>query len=362
MDRMTALLDEYFCSLLDTNRIAGCGLMVRKQGKLIYDKSYGVSDVENSVRTSKRTIYKLASMTKPITAAAVMILRDQKLLSLDNDLLCFFPNFPLNKKTVTVRHLLNHCSGLGQGQLGKEFYILSAKPEDSLKDRTERLGTMPFDYVPGESAAYSPMVGFDILGRIIEIVSGQRLGEFIDEKIFQPLGMTDTSFYVPDEKLSRLAKVYNSINGSLVYFSDDQDPVSMITTNNPLYDAGCGGLKGTLSDYDRFTTMLANGGELDGVRVISEESVELMHTTRQITDAERCPGLRWGLGVMVFEHPERSQINVKPGTFGWSGAYGTHMFINMDLGLSCTFMTSMGDLGGSGSPISRQIERIVFNN
>lgn len=359
---MTSLLDKYFCSLLDANRIAGCGLIVRKHGEIVYNKYFGVSDVENGVMTSERTIYKLASMTKPITAAAVMILNDQRLLSLDDDLLCFFPDFPQNKKTVTVRHLLNHCSGLGQGQIGKEFYIHSIKVDDSLKDRIERLATMPFDYAPGESAAYSPMAGFDILGRIIEITSSQRLGEFLNEKIFEPLSMTDTSFYVPDEKLSRLAKVYNSINGKLELYPDEQDPVSIITANNPLYDAGCGGLKGTLADYDRFTTMLANGGELDGIRVISEESVRLMHTTRQITEAERCPGLRWGLGVMVFEHPERSQIDVKPGTFGWSGAYGTHMFVNVGSGLSCTFMTSMGDLGGSGSPISRQIERIVFNN
>ena len=108
--------------------------------------------------------------------------------------------------------------------------------------------------------------------------------------------------------------------------------------------------------------LISSNKPLDAVVHSTRSATMYIYSNADITDAERCPGLRWGLGVMVFEHPERSQINVNPGTFGWSGAYGTHMFINMDFGLSCTFMTSMGDLGGSGSPISRQIERIVFNN
>lgn len=361
MEKMTQLLDEYFASLIDSHRIPGCGLKVRRNGKLIYDKCLGVGDTGSGLKVSDDTIFFLASMTKPVVAAAAMILVEKGKLSLDDDLLKFFPAYPEDKKQVTVRHLLNHCSGLGQGKDGNMFFAMNARPGDSLAERIERMGAMPFDYAPGESAEYSAVVGFEILGRIIEIASGQRLEDFLQENIFKPLGMEDTSFFIPGEKMNRVARIYNSVDGKLEEFSSQMNPLLRLTLSNPNYCSGCGGLKGTLKDYDRFTTMMASGGVLDGARILSEDSITLMRTPRQLTNAERFPGLVWGLGVMVFEHPEKMNVHVVPGTFGWSGAFGTHMFINLETGLSATYIVSMGDLGGAGSPISRQIEKIVFD-
>ena len=361
MTKMASLLDEYFEGLLTSKRIPGCGLKVRKNGELIYDKCFGVADLDSGLKVSEDTIFFLASMTKPVVAVAAMMLVEQGKLVLDDDLLKFFPSYPEDKKTVTVRHLLNHCSGLGQGKAGNMYFAMNARPGDSLAERIERMGAMPFDYAPGESAEYSPVVGFEILGRILEIASGQRLEDLLRETIFRPLGMDDTSFFIPAEKMNRIAKIYNSVDGSLSEFSGQMNPLQRLTQSNPNYCSGCGGLKGTLKDYDRFTTMLAHGGMLDGVRIISEESLKLMRTPRQLTKAERFPGLVWGLGVLIFENPEKMHVHVAPGTFGWSGAFGTHMFISPETGLSATYMVSMGDLGGAGSPISRQIEKIVFD-
>lgn len=357
--KITESLDSYFDHLLVSKRIPGCGLKVRKDGQLIYDRCFGLADLENSLPVSDDTLFALASMTKPITAVAAMRLVEDKKLSLDDCLLKYFPHYPTEKQSVTVRHLLNHCSGLGQGPASNQYFIDHAFPDDSLADRINRLQDIPFDYQPGESAQYSPVVGFEILSRIIELAADMPLEEYMAAEIFRPLGMRDTGFCPGSENRSRTAKIYNSIAGQLVPASMN-NPLLATIFSNECYHAGCGGLFGTLQDYDRFTTMLASNGQLDGIRILKESSLIQMRTPRQLTAATHRPGLPWGLGMMVFEEPEKSNFCVAPGTFGWSGAFGTHMFVSPSTGLSATFMINMGDLNGALSPISRQIEKIVF--
>ncbi|MBO4292408.1 MAG: beta-lactamase family protein [Lachnospiraceae bacterium] len=361
IEEMTLKLDQYFLGLIEAKRIPGCGLKVRKDGELIYDKCFGLADIDSNLPVDDFTVFTMASLTKPVTAVAAMRLVEEGKLSLDDDLLKFFPSYPEEKKAVTVRHLLNHCSGLGQGPASNVYFVKNSRPGDSLGERIERFGNMPFDFRPCESAAYSPVVGFEILGRIIEIASGMRLEDYMQERILRPLGMPDTSFYLTSERSSRLASTYNSVDGSLMKLDTKNAPVFSLVKSNEHYNSGSGGLYSTLHDYDRFTHMLFNGGELDGYRVISEESLRLMRTTHQLTAANAySPGLAWGLGFLVFEDPAAAHISVAPGTFGWSGAYGTHIFVNTETGLCATYMVSMGDLGGGASPISRKIESIVF--
>ena len=358
---MTEKLNAYFLGLLDSNRIPGCGLKVRKDGELIYSECFGLADLDSHLTMDDRTVFHMASLTKLATAVTAMRLGEESALSLDDDLLKFFPSYPDDKKAITVRHLLNHCSGLGQGAKGNAYFDENSLPGESLAERIEKMGNMPFDFKPGESAAYSPVVGFEILGRILEIASGKRLEDLMQELIFRPLGMADTSFYLHGDMASRLASIYNSVEGTLVKLDVDSFPVFSLTKSIEHYNSGSGGLFSTLYDYDRFTHMLFNGGELDGTRIITEDSLKLMRTTHQLTAANAyMSGLAWGLGFLVFEDPAAAHIAVAPGTFGWSGAFGTHLFVNTETGLCATYMVSMGDLGGGASPISREIERIVF--
>lgn len=360
-DILTQKLDETFKQLLEAGRIPGCGLKVRKDGELIYDKCFGFADLQSRLPVTENTVFPLASMTKPVIAVAVMRLVEDGKLSLDDTLLDFFPEYPEEKRCVTVRHLLNHCSGLGQGDAGDDYFFEHAVAGESLEERINRLGDMPFDFAPGESAQYSPVVGFEILGRIIEIASGMSLANYLQQTIFDPLEMTETGFFQPET--DDLAAIYHSENGHLEKVNIDQSPelafFSLIAAN-PHYYSGSGGLYSTLSDYDRFTDMLAHRGELHGRRIIRQESVKLLHTPRQLTNAEFVPGAVWGLGYLIFDHPDGKTFFAAPGTYFWSGAFGTHMFVNEERGVCATFMVSMDDLGGGRSPISRQIEKIVF--
>lgn len=359
---MVRELDEYFQELMDKNRIPGCALIVRKSGEPIYEKCFGIYDLSRPDPITENTVFRLASLTKTVTAVGVMKLVENGVLSLNDNLVKFFPDYPEEKKRVRIRHLLNHSSSLGAlGGKSDQFFLSHFHPGDSLAARIESWGEMPFDAELGESVRYSYYVNFEILGRIIEIASGMSLNEYLKKNIFVPLGMKDTGFYADQKMMNRLAQIYNSVDGVL-QAPDNIDMVLALLNSGESYCSGSGGLFSTLHDFDRFTTMLAGGGTLDGVRIISENTLRLMRTPRQITDEEPMPGCPWGLGFMVFEHPERSGIHVAPNTYGWSGAFGAHMFVNEETGFSATFMISMADLGGADSPISREIEKIVFES
>ena len=352
-------MDDMLNKLIQSNRIPGCGLKVRKNGELVYDKCLGLYDVEKEKAVTERTIYRMASMTKLIIAVSIMHLTEEGVLSLNDNLVKFFPHYPEEKKRVRIRHLLNHSSSLGQLQPRNDFYDQNFAPEDLLEERVDKWADMPFDCELGESADYGAIVNFDILGRIIEIVTGENLDAWLKKNIFHPLGMMDTGYFLTEEQKIRKAPIYISTDGKRV-LPFDNDPLIQAVTSDFGYCSGAGGIFSTLYDYDRFTTMLVNGGKLDDVRIISEKSLDLMRTPNQITDKECRPGCPWGLGFMVFIHPEKANMDVAPGTFGWSGAFGTHMFVQKEMGISATFVVSMGDLQGAESFISRNIEKIVF--
>lgn len=355
-EKMTAMLEE----LISQNRISGAGLIVRKNGKEVYHQCLGYADIEKQVPVKDDTVYRIASMSKLLVAVAIMMLVEEGAVSLEDDLLKFFPQYPEEKRQVQVRHLLNHSSALGQSEISNHYAESVWDIRDSLKERVDKWDKMPLDGAVGESAAYSAVVNYDILGRIIEVVSGKSLETFLQEKIWEPLGMRDTTFFPTEEQLQRKAAIYESIDGKLIRQDENVPFIQMVSSE---YGCCCGsaGIFSTLQDYDRFTTMLVNGGKWGNIRIIKEETLNMMITPRQVTNAEPIPGCPWGLGFMVFEHPEKGNIPVADGTFGWSGTFGTHMFVHRELGISATFMVSMGDLNGADSFISRNIERIVFD-
>lgn len=352
-------LDTYFEQLIEEKRIPGCGLIVRKKGTEIYHNCLGMADIEEGRKLDDTTVFRMASMTKLIIAVAIMKLIEERKLSLNDNLVKFFPEYPEEKKRVRIRHLLNHSSSLGQTEKSNEYAEQVFDIHDTLEQRTAKWGNMPFDCELGESASYSALVNFDLLGRIIEVVTGENLDDWLKNNILHPLGMMSTGYFLSKEQMSNLAPCYIYENGKLIRQPEHNVLFDHVTTEYG-YCSGAAGIFSTLKDYDRFTTMLAYGGKMNGVRILSEKSIEQMCTPYQITDKECQPGCPWGLGFMLFLKPERSKIFVAPGTFGWSGALGTHMFVHSDSGISATFTVSMGDLDGAESFISREIEKIVF--
>ena len=201
---------------------------------------------------------------------------------------------------------------------------------------------------------------FEKSGANIEVVSGMDAAEYFQREIFEPLGMTDSSFWPTEAQKARLVHAYKRKKGKLVDVTGTKEDMDGMLHRGPGYIAGCGGLFSTLTDYDRFVQMLANGGTYRGKVILKPETVERMHTEAPAMHLEPDPGQVWGLGVKIRQDPEKGKLPVTAGTYGWSGAFGTHFFISPADKLSCVWVTNRTDLGGSGSYISAKIEELVF--
>lgn len=346
--------------LVASNEMAGAALIVRRNGQEIYRGKWGFADIENQVPVEYDTMYRLASMSKPITAAAVMQLWEKGKLHLDDAIGNYLESYEDRKSgSVTIRDLLSHSSGLGMEPEGVAFAESLMDPKDRLKNRVDRWSTLPLDFEPGTATGYSAIVGFDILGRIVEIISGQDYESYLKEYLLGPLGIKDVTFTLTEDQQRRMAKLYNTENGQHIFLETD----SLGEQINPMkagYFSGAAGMSGSVEGYDVFTSMLANEGEWNGVRVLEKETVRRMHQRGAKTELLMGPGLYWGLGMEIFADPKAIGIAVAPGTYGWSGAYGTHMFIHPDSGISATFVMNRGNIGGAGSPIARKVEELVF--
>jgi CubicO group peptidase (beta-lactamase class C family) len=346
-----AALDEGLQALVDDGRVAGLVTMLVQSGTVEQQGAFGSQDIAAGVPMQEDTIFRIYSMTKPITGVAMMILYEQGLWSLDDPVSKFVPQFaglevgvegangeltrvPADH-AMTMRELMTHTGGLTYG-----FFNASAvdlmygqanvmDPGSSLEIMVDKLARIPLLYQPGSRWNYS--VSVDVQGYIVEELSGQTLPEFMAEHIFEPLGMVDTAFYVPADKAGRLAKqVYDyGPNGELALsaslFGDYSAP--------PGLPSGGGGLVSTAADYMRFAQMLLNGGELDGKRVLKAETVEFMRqnhapTTQADGAVQLGPGMGFGMDVAVFTDPAAAQSPVGTGTFWWAGAAGTWFWID----------------------------------
>ena len=346
-----AALEEGLQALVDEGRVAGLVTMLVQHDAVVQQGAFGSQDIAAGVPMQQDTIFRIYSMTKPVTGVAMMILHEQGLWSLDDPVSKFVPQFAALEVGVegengqltrvpadhamTMRELMTHTGGLTYGLFGDSavdaLYTQEnvLDPGSSLEIMIDKLARIPLKQQPGSLWNYS--VSVDVQGYIVEQLSGQPLPEFFAERIFEPLGMVDTAFYVPAEKAGRLARqAYDyGPNGELVpnpgLLGDYSAP--------PGLPSGGGGLVSTAADYMRFAQMLLNGGELDGARILKPETVALINRNHAPTTAaegrvQLGPGMGFGMDVAVFVDPVAAGSPVGTGTFWWAGAAGTWFWID----------------------------------
>lgn len=346
LQRVDALLDGYIAR----REIAGSVALVARKGKIVHFKAQGVADLASKKPMEKDAIFRLASMTKPIASLAVMILHEEGKFLLDDPVSRFLPEFADMKvavpnaphertaggyrivpaeRPITIRHLLSHTSGLASGTSGvtiSEYQGLLAKrsPASTIAEYTAALAKLPLTFQPGTAWEYSPSV--DVLGRLVEVVSGQPFDQFLRQRILDPLGMKDTWFYLPGDRLDRLVTAYRKNEGKL----EKLTAVNVDHRAGKLF-SGSGGLAGTAEDYLRLCQMFLNGGVLDGKRIVSRKTIEAM-TTNQIGDLplwqDSYRGYGFGLGFRVRKTLGGTATLGSVGEYGWGGAYGTYFWID----------------------------------
>jgi CubicO group peptidase (beta-lactamase class C family) len=351
-----ARLDAAMEKIVSDNDVAGMVWLLAKDGKVATFKAAGHASIEDNHPMELDTIFRIYSMTKPITGVALMILHEQGLWDFDDPVSKHVPELanlqvmvsytedgrmelaPLERQP-TMRELLNHSAGFGYGLSGddpvntafRETGVLASRDLNELIQRTAQI---PLLYQPGEQWVYS--VAVDIQGYIVEKLSGQRFGQYLAEKIFQPLNMNDTAFFVQQEDRARFADVYrwDREAGKLMRNEERPDRPGYLDPNR--LESGGGGLVGTAHDYARFLQMLVNGGELDGRRIISQKSVDTMRTNNLrdgllLRGTDTRPGQAgqgFGVDFAVIFDPEAADSPQGAGTYYWSGAAGTWFWVD----------------------------------
>jgi len=352
--RIDNLINEY----VDKKWIAGATVLVARNGKIVYYKGLGYDDIDKKSPIKKDAICRIASQTKAITSVAVMMLYEEGKLLLSDPVSKYIPEFKNPKvldkfneadttyttvpakREITIHDLLTHTSGIAYAQIGSKesnaiYYkagVVGGIGVDKiiLGDKMKILGGLPLMHQPGEKFTYG--LNTDLLGYVIEVISGMSLDQFFKTRIFEPLGMKDTYFYLPKEKRNRLATLYTEdsttkqvkkngetyeLNGSLYVNYPDL---------NGTYYSGGGGLSSTAYDYSIFMQMILNGGEYNGKRILSRTSVRMM-TANQIGDLNLGDS-KFGLGFGIAT--EKSVVNnpVSPGTFSWGGMFSSSYWID----------------------------------
>ena len=345
--------------IVSRREAGGIVTLVARDGKVVDVHATGFQDVESKTPMRENTIFRIASMSKPITSVAIMMLYEEGKLRLNDPVSRFIPSFKqqrvVNEKGetenarrgMTIRDLLTHRSGLSYGFLnngpvGNGYRAGGVVDGLTITDMTteqgiDKLAAQPLMSQPG--AAWNYSLSTDVLGRVVEVASNQGFDVFLRERIFKPLGMTDTDFVVPDAKWSRLATVYSPDQATGI--RPMKDPESFGNTHmSPIayykpgkkYFSGGAGLTSTIRDYSRFALMLSGGGAVDGVRLLSPKSVELMsasHTGDLTTPGLLLgPGVGFGLGFSVVTDLAATQALGSEGMFGWSGIYGTNFWVD----------------------------------
>ncbi len=360
---------------VDPGKIAGALTLVARRGEIAHLSPVGMMDLERGLPMAEDTIFRIYSMTKPVTSVALMMLYEHGHFQLSDPVHKFIPswrnlrvfrmgNHPSFltepcQRAMTVRDLLTHTSGLtygflertnldaayrklGIGALGRHF-------DGNVAEMVEALSRLPLEFSPGSAWNYS--VSTDVLGHLVEVLSGERFDEYLRRHVFEPLGMEDTAFCVPPDKVERFAACYDRAAGKKLRLQDDPQRSRYVSDPPPRFLSGGGGLVSTASDYLRFCRMLLNGGELDGARLIGRKTLELM-TRNHLPggrDLAACSvgifgetpyqGTGFGLGFSVELDPVASQLVGSVGEAAWGGAASTDFWIDPAEDLIVIFMT-----------------------
>ena len=364
--------------IVDEKSLAGVVTLLMRHGKLVDERSYGVKDLASGAPMTKDTIFRIYSMTKPVTGVAMMILYEEGKWHPSDPISKFIPEFADVKvfKGVdangamiteapahppTMAELLTHTAGLTYGLFGttpvdKVYLAKNCFASANLHDMAKCFAGLPLLYQPGSKWVYS--VSMDVQGYIIEKLSGKPLAEFMEERIFAPLRMTDTGFFVPKEKRARFATLYSGgPDGKLIATGGASGPRADFVSP-PGAPSGGGGLVSTARDYARFAQMLLNHGELDGARILSPASVDLMtsnHLPPRLMTGEFSigkevmrPGHGWGYDLAVFNDPAAADEVVGKGTFYWEGAAATWFWV--DPANDVVFVGMTQRMFGNGQP------------
>jgi CubicO group peptidase (beta-lactamase class C family) len=335
---------------IDAGEISGAVTLVARRGRIVHFEAHGLMDLESRRLMTKDAIFRLASMTKPVTSVAVLMLVEEGKIRLSDPVSRFLPEFKNPKvsvlrddvtaggglpdyyvipadREITIQDLLTHTSGLVSWKMLGTRLAPPRKPDDTLATYIPRLAAVPLDFQPGTRWEYSGAAGPDTLSRIVEIVSGLPYDQFLRTRIFEPLGMKDTFFSPPDDRRPRLATLYRKGEKGLEK-SPNQDGFS-----SPTYFSGAGGLMSTAEDYAQFAQMLLNGGELNGRRLLGPRTVELMasnHVGGLFNGKLGRPahGMGFGFLVAVIQDHVAAGLAVSDGSFGWDGAFGTETWID----------------------------------
>jgi len=335
---------------IDAGDISGAVTLVARKGRVAHLEAHGLMDIESKKPMAKDTIFRLASMSKVVTGTAIMMLVEEGKIRLTDPVSKFIPEFRGQKVAValpagrggapaaagaapqfytvpaeresTIRDLLSHVSGLGSGPMSNsDLARVARRDNENLAAYIPRLGTTALEFQPGSRWAYSPGAGFETLGRIVEIASGQSFDQFLRQRIFDPLGMKDIFFYADSDHQPRQVTLYQRNAGGL-----QKQPTN---PGSQVYFSGAGGLLSTAEDYLPLGQMLVNGGQLNGKRLLGPRTVEMMssvHVPDTLPGRQRGEG--FGLSVRVISDHVARAAAVSTGSFGWDGAFGTHLWID----------------------------------
>ena len=384
-------IDKHFKRYVDEDRLAGFAVAVARRGEVAHFGMYGAKDSDTGESITSDTMYRIYSMTKPVTSIALMMLVEQGLLQLTDPVSKFIKSFgetrvwntgtilkPMTAaltEPIRVWHLLTHTSGLTYGfnyadvvddMYRRAGFETGLSYNESLEVVCDKIASLPLVFQPGSSWNYS--MATDVVGRIIEVISKMPLDEFLEKNIFAPLGMTDTAFFVPEEKRSRLASLYryDEVNHSKIKL----DTLGNSSLENPKFLSGGGGLISTAGDYFKFIKMLEGRGKSGDVRIVSSRTIDLMTQNhlpnnadistfgRPIGEEFLYDGLGFGLGFSVVVDQAKTRVACPKGTFAWGGMASTAFWVDPVNEISAMFFTQL--IPSGVYPIRQYLRSLVY--
>lgn len=381
IQKLTTLLDNRMADDQANGRVGGAGLCVMQDGKEVYKKYFGMKNQTNQtpfrdMADGDATLFRLASMTKPITSVATLIQVSRGLIDLDEPVSKWLPAFAEmdigvldeNRQVVrtgkantvlTPRILLNHTSGLGSMEVGDvQFAAMSAEDTQDIDHVVACYQNFALAFEPTTGQFYSPVAAFDVLAKIIEMTSGMTFDQFLKINIFDPCGMTNTTFAPSPEQWEHMITMHGreERDGKGVSIDVPKYPGRVFENFPTTWFSGGAGLASTLPDYVKFAEMLARGGvTTDGTRILPESLVEEMSKV-QVPDHVMAPPQQWGLAVRVIT----GEYHMPVGCYGWSGAYGSHFWVDPANGITAVYMKNSAYDGGAGSVTSVHFEQDIY--
>ena len=361
---LTKNIDEIAQYDFDNNKVFGSAYYVYDNGETL-EKCYGNMSLNSDMPITNTTLFRLASMTKPITAVATLVAMEKGFLSLDDTVDKYIPAFKQIqikdasgkvsglKKQPTILNILTHTSGIGSDS--QKLAVMTGADQATLDSAITFYIGSGLDFEPGTKQAYSATGAFDVLVKIIETATGEDYLQFLQKNIFEPCNMKDTTFIPSDEQWGRLVDMHQQVDGENAVATL---PEGCIFGNVPVtHYLGGAGLVSTLQDYANFAKMLLNGGQGENGKVISKTSVKLLSSPQVSKDV--MPGnARWGLGVRVIT--KKSYPYLPVGSFGWSGAYGSHFWIDPVNNVFAVYMKNSQVDGGASNESANKFEKAVY--